>query len=466
MTNLFNDHYMIYDSAKRVMETYPSPFEMDDLSLHAVSDALDTLTAASLLALRSDYTTQQWWQLAEVATSTTARDTAMALAVIAVPKTKGIETENAAAAGAEALRRVMHAGEDHPGFPFFALISHVIADHPDEPDMNHALGVIGDSIYSNFGQELVANGEITQDELIDALVASESNASDLDKELADAVEDEEAWKRMSEGKRPANNPNSGRYGVWIHITNLTYLDDEDDLASLRYIFESARESMIGLIATDTFSPSKAANSQAAKDLAEDCMFEPVLMGLIAEFEPSVRVLSHIYEVSGHETMAHVNLASAIGLAVTHNNLECFKEASTDVMLTPALEADRDLSEKIISDAASVKNPDVSLDQLTTWSDLYILLYTTTVSAMQAVEQGDEEAKKEADRTITWALHPFGKTVASTLRGYGVPEVDSYALAMPEKTAAAYETCELVRQVLAGDDDMADRLRRSGREEDI
>lgn len=441
------------------MKTYPSPMDMDDMAVHAIDAALDNPKAACLLVTRGDYTTVQWWEYAHMAASRTAKDTAMALAVLAAPVTDNVTIDAAIGAARDTTKRVVH-GPEHPGWSFFSVIAGAMA-RGAEVEIPRVRSAVAASIYDNHGDALVELGEITQDELIEHQVENASALSDLDGELAAAVEHDQVMDDIAQGKR---SDNSGDVvSLRILVTQSTVLDEDNpgDLEALRYLYDDAREDMIELISTDAFTPEAAAGSDAAKRLADVCEFEPLLMGLIAEFGPSVRVLSHIYGEAGHDTMSHVNLAAQMPFVLSSVHADCFKEGENGVELhaTPEFETDFSLVRSMIEDAAAVTASDVSTHVLTTWTEHSMATSVITEQGFEAMHGGNEDTAQQAATAMRMLSNPFNKSVFSAIFTLGTGQIDAAGVVSSDRVELWEHACSVALSVIQGDEGTIERLRR-------
>ena len=455
----FANDYAIFDSARRVMKTYPSPMEMDDMAVHAIDAALDNTNAACLLVARGDYTAPQWWEYAHMAASRTAKDTAMAVAVLAAPVTDGVAIDTAIGAARDTTKRVVRDPE-HPGWSFFSAIAGAMA-RGAEVEIPRVRSAVAASIYDNHGDALVELGEISQDELIEHQVENASALSDLDGELAAAVEHEQVMDDIAQGKRADNSGDV--VSLRINVTSDTVVDENNpgDLDALRYLYDDAREDMIELISTDAFTPEDAAGSDTAKRLADVCQFEPLLMGLVAEFGPSVRVLSHIYDEAGHDTMAHVNLAAQMAFVLSSVHADCFKEGDGGVELqaTPEFESDFALVRSVVEDAAEVTAGDVSTHVLTTWTEHSMAATVITEQGYEAMQRGDEDTAQQAAMTMSMLSNPFNKSIFSAVFAFGTGQIDSAGVVSPDRVELWGHACSMALSVIHGDEDIIEGLRR-------
>lgn len=455
----FNSDYGVFDSARRVMKTYPSPMDMDDMAVHAIDAALDNFNAACLLIDRGEYTTVQWWEYAHMAASRTAKDTAMALAVLVSPVSDDITVGDAVVAARDTTKRVVHGGE-HPGHAFFTAIAGAMARGADE-EVPRVRSAIAATIYDNHGDALVELGEIDQDELIEYQVESAAALSDLDGELAAAVEHEKVMDDIAHGKRPDNSGDV--VSLRINVTADTVVDEDNpgDLDALRYLYDDAREDMIALISTDAFTPEDAAGSAAAQRLADVCQFEPLMMGLIAEFSPSVRVLSHIYDAAGHDTMAHVNLAAQMAFVLSSAHADCFKkdDGGVSVEATPEFSTDLSLVRSVIEDAAAVTASDVSTRVLTTWTEHSMATTVITEQGHEAMQRGDQDTAQQAAMTMRMLSNPFNKSVFSAVFAYGTGQIDAAGFVSPDRVELWGHACSMALSVIHGDEDVIEGLRR-------
>lgn len=455
----FTNDYAIFDSARRVMKTYPSPMDMDDMAVHAIDAALDNPNAACLLVTRGDYTTVQWWEYAHMAASRTAKDTAMALAVLAAPVTDNVTIDAAIGAARDTTKRVVH-GPEHPGWSFFSVIAGAMA-RGAEVEIPRVRSAVAASIYDKHGDALVELGEISQDELIEHQVENASALSDLDGELAAVVEREQVMDDIAQGKRADNSGDV--VSLRINVTSDTVVDENNpgDLDALRYLYDDAREDMIELISTDAFTPEDAAGSDAAKRLADVCEFEPLLMGLVAEFSPSVRVLSHIYDEAGHETMSHVNLAAQMAFVLSSVHADCFKESEdgVEVHATPEFEADYSLVRSAITDAAAVTASDVSTHVLTTWTEHSMATTVITEQGYAAMHSGDEDTAQQAAMSMRMLSNPFNKSIFSAVFAFGTGQIDAAGVVSSDRVELWEHACSVALSVIQGDEGTIERLRR-------
>ena len=458
-TDTFNHDYAIFDSARRVMKAYPSPMEMDDMAVHAIDAALDSTNATCLLIARGGYTTVQWWEYAHMAASRTAKDTAMAVAVLVAPVSDGTTIDAAVGAARDTTKRVVRV-PGHPGWTFFTVIAGAMA-RGAEVEIPRVRSAVGASIYDNHGDALVELGEISQDELIEHQVENASALSDLDGELAAAVEHEKVMDDIAQGKRADNSGDV--VSLRINVTADTVVDEDNpgDLDALRYLYNDAREDMIELISTDAFTPEDAAGSDAAKRLADVCQFEPLLMGLIAEFSPSVRVLSHIYDEAGHGTMAHVNLAAQMVFVLSSVHADCFKESEggMELQATPEFESDFALVRSVISDAAAVTAEDVSTHVLTTWTEHSMATSVLIEQGFEAMKSGDEDTAQQAAVTMNMLSNPFNKSIFSAVFAFGTGQIDSAGVVSPDRVELWGHACSMALSVIHGDEDVIEGLRR-------
>lgn len=457
----FTNDYAIFDSARRVMKAYPSPMDMDDMAAHAIDAALDNFNATCLLIDRGGYSTMQWWEYAHMAASRTAKDTAMAVSVLVSPVSDDVAIEDAVIAARDTTRRVVHGGE-HPGYAFFSAIAGAMARGADV-EVPRVRSAIAASVYDNYGDVLVELGEIGQDELIEHQVANAAALSDLDGELAAAIEHEQVMDDIAQGKRADNSGDV--VSLRINVTNVTVVDENNpgDLEALRYLYDDAREDMIELISTDAFTPEDAAGSGAAKRLADVCQFEPLLMGLVGEFNPSVRVLSHIYDAAGHDTMAHVNLAAQMAFVLSSVHADCFKEVEGGVTVeaTPEFSADHELVRSVIEDAAAVTAGDVSTHVLTTWTEHSMATTVITHQGFEAMQRGDQDTAQQASMTMRLLSNPFNKSVFSAVFAYGTGQIDTAGFVSPDRVEVWDSACSLALSVIHGDEDAIEGLRRMG-----
>lgn len=460
-TDTFANDFGIFDSARRVMEAYPSPLVMDDMSIHAVDAALNNFTSACLLVTRGAYTTTQWWEFASVAISDTAKDTAMAVSVLVAPVSEGTQVEDATVAARDTIRRVVHGG-DHPGRNFFMAIAQAMSQGAEE-EIPRVRSAVSSLVYDTHGDALVEVGEISQDELIEHQIESATSSADLDSELALAVEYEHLTADIESGRRPDNSGDV--VALRIHATNETILDSDNagDLEALRYLYNDAREDMIELVSIDAFAPEEAAGSDAATRLADVFEFEPLIMALIAEFSPTVRVLSHIYGAAGHETMAHVNTAAQMPFVLTSTHEDCFKvdDEGVSVEKTPELSADLTLSRSVIEDARSVSGDGVSTHALTTWTEHEMAMSAITEQASESLMNGDEEGASQVTAPIALLSNPFNKSVFSSVFVYGYGQGDEVGLVSPARATVWASACEMALAVIQGDEETIGHLRSLG-----
>lgn len=457
----FNSDYAIFDSARRVMKAYPSPMDMDDMAVHAIDAALDNFNATCLLIDRGAYSTVQWWEYAHMAASRTAKDTAMAVSVLVSPVSDGVAVDDAVIAARDTTKRVVNDRE-HPGWTFFTVIAGAMARGADV-EVPRVRSAIAASVYDNYGDALVELGEIDQDELIEHQVANAAALSDLDGELAAAVEHEQVMDDIAQGKRADNSGDV--VSLRINVTNVTVVDENNpgDLDALRYLYDDAREDMIELISTDAFTPEDAAGSDAAKRLADVCQFEPLLMGLVAEFNPSVRVLSHIYDAAGRDTMAHVNLAAQMAFVLSSVHADCFKEVEGGVTVeaTPEFSADHELVRSVIEDAAAVTAGDVSTHVLTTWTEHSMATTVITQQGFEAMQRDDQDTAQQATMTMRLLSNPFNKSVFSAVFAYGTGQIDTAGFVSPDRVEVWDSACSLALSVIHGDEDAIEAVRRMG-----
>ena len=457
-SDTFASDFGVFDSARRVMETYPSPLVMDDTAIHAVDAALDNFTSACLLITRGCYTTTQWWEFAHVAISDTARDTAMAASVLVAPVSEGTEVENAVVAARDTTRRVVHGGE-HPGKQFFAAIAQAMSKGAEE-EIPRVRGAVSSLVYDTYGNALVEVGEIDQDELIEYQIESATSSANLEDELALAVEYENLTSNIESGKRPDNSGDV--VSLRIHATTETIVDadNEGDLEALRYLYNDAREDMIELISTDTFSPERAAGSDAAVRLADVFEFEPLILALISEFSPSVRVLGHVYDAAGHDTMAHVNIAAQVPFVLSGAHADCFDEDDEGITVepTPAFSADLELVRSVIEDAESVSGDGVSTHALATWTEHDMAVTTLMEEGAGAAMRGDEEAAEQAALPLRLLSNPFNKSVFSAIYIFGFGQAGEAGFVSRERVELWQHTCDMALSVIQGDEETIEKLR--------
>lgn len=457
--NTFPTDFAVFDSARRVSGAYDSPLHMDDMAAHAIDAALDNFTSVCLLITRGTYPTEKWWEYATRAISTTAKDTAMLLAVITSAVSDTVPIEAAVVPARNYIARGVRSGESNPCNPLFEAVAAAMKGDVNE-EIPRVRSTIMSWVYETYGDELVELGEISQDELIEHQAEAATSMTDLNDELAAAFEFENSMDDIENGKRADNSGDT--FTLKIPVKQDSIMDDDNagDIDALRYLYDGARDDMIELISTDTFSPQDAAGSDAAKRLADVFEFEPLIMALVSEFSPSVRVLSHIYDAAGHETMSHVNLASAMAFVLSKTYADSFIEDDESVSFEPSPEFNADLAlvRSVIEDASNVDGTGVSIHALTTWTEHEM---GVSVLAATAMEDSDDETAQQAAYALRLLSNPFNKSLFSALFVLGFGEINTAGFVSQFRLALWENACNLSLGLIRGDEDAIERLRHMG-----
>lgn len=440
----------IYSSARSSLKNNPDPRDMSELDRVNVNTALTTPDAALLLMTLRDYTSEEWWNFAEVTTDDTASEVARVWAIVAACYSDGIEPEDALAAEHDLIVQLSQRDDPHgenPAVQYSSLLRDALF-HPDQITVAKLFSLTVTSLFTKAGDMLVKEGIITEDERLTYELEAALTDGDLDGDIADVASN----ASTSGGAEDDSDGNTVQLS--LDIKSADYMDP-NELEAHRYIYQCAYDRLSNIIATVTFNPDALYDFDHDFDeLGRDfSCSELAFIAIFNELHPGLKILAELSKHVDAGSLAHTSICAAIHIAYMYDYEHVFDEDYNPVNFADKREeqefaAATDLASQVDSDNTNAKTTGI-----TRFVDHHLV--TEVLRQMFTTLPEDDERYLSARATIVMLTDPFNATKVSRLALWDI-FTDPSETNNPKSELS--RSLDRVSQVIAhGDDELAFEL---------
>lgn len=442
----------IYSSARSSLKNNPDPRDMSELDRVNVNTALTTPDAALLLMTLRDYTSERWWNFAEVTTDDTASEVACVWAIVAACYSDGIEPEDALAAEHDLIVQLSQRDDPHgenPAVQYSSLLRDALF-HPDQITVAKLFSLTVTSLFMKAGDILVKEGIITEDERLTYELEAALTDGDLDGDIADA-----ASNAPTSGGGGAEDDSDGtKMELSLNIKGTDYMDP-NELEAHRYIYQCAYDRLSNIIATVTFNPDALHDFDTDFDeLGRDfSCSELAFIAIFHELHPGLKILAELSKHVDPGSLAHTSICSAIHIAYMYDYEHVFDEDYNPVHFVDKREEQEfvvatDLASQVDSDNTNAKTTGI-----TRFVDHHLV--TEVLRQMCTSLPEDDERHISARATYGMISNPFNATKVSRLALWDI-------FTDPSETkndqSDLSQSMDMVSRIIAhGDDELAYEL---------
>lgn len=441
----------IYSSARSSLKNNPDPRDMSELDRVNVNTALTTPDAALLLMALRDYTSEGWWNFAELTTDDTASEVARVWAIIAACYSDGIEPEDALAAEHDLIVQLSQRDDPHdenPAVQYSPMLRDVLF-HPDQVTVAKLFSLTVTSLFMKAGDMLVDEGIITEDERLTYELDAALSDGDLDGDIAEAASTPSLFGGSADG--------DGNGAVDTHsleIRGSTYMDPME-LEAHRYIYQCAYDTLSNIIATVTFNPGALHDFDTEfEELGRDfSCSELAFIAVFNELHPGLKILVELSKHVDPASLAHTSICAAIHIAYMYDYEHVFDEDCNPVHFADKREEQEFAAATTLADQVDSVNDNAETSGITSFVEHRMI--TEVLHQMCATLPEDDKRHITAKATFGLLSNPFNATKCSRLALWEIFTTPSDTID-PESNLS--ESLGLVSQIIAHrNDDLAYEL---------
>lgn len=399
---------IIYNSARNSLKNNPDPRDMSELDRVSVNTALnEPVPAMMLLALR-DYTSERWWNFAEVTTDDTASEVARVWAIVSACYSDGIEPEDALAAEHDLIMELSQRDrkDPNPAVQYSFLLRDALF-HPDQVAVAKLLSLTVTSLLMETGDRLVKEGIITEDERLTYELEAALTDGDLDGDIADAASNAPTFDYA------ADDSDGNTVQLSLNIKGTDYMDP-NELEAHRYIYQCAYDRLSNIIATVTFNPDALYDFDHDFDeLGRDfSCSELAFIAIFHELHPGLKILAELSKHVDAGSLAHTSICSAIHIAYMYDYSHVFDEDYNPVNFADKREEQEFAAATELASQVDSDNTNAKATGITRFVDHHLV--TEVLRQMCTTLPEDDERHISAMATYGMLSNPFNATKVSRL----------------------------------------------------
>lgn len=435
----------LFKTARATLGSSPNPVLMDELDRLNITAAMGDDATALLLVIMRCYTSEQWWELADVVSDEDVQNTCHIWAVLAACYPDSVlAPEDALAAEHELVMNLANSAKNNDNPSVAVGVAQILRDALGMPEVSgpkEALSIATQLALSRVGDTLVSEGVLTQDELIDLEIEAVVSDGDLDGDVIGAAQPKVV--SADDVEISANT---------VEVKPSTPLD-YNELEAHRYIYQCAHSRLSEIIAAYTFNPTSALRDYADdfRELSRDfSSSEPVLITVLSTLTPPQDILHEIIGCTDPASRAHTSLCAALRITFLRDYIHAFNEEG--VACNFVSEKEEEQYDKDFQRIAEVEKANTSDNSGGLCSLFDHTMIAAVLMQLNTTDYNDPEEQEKATALSSALINPFNPTKCSRLALW---EELSSLESLNEPDSMINKSLELCTQIIAqGDDEIA------------